>query len=408
MCQMHIQLDIVGGIAGDMFVAGMLDCFSSLKPKVLEAVATVVPHNVGHAELTEGINSGISGLHFKLHEIERDGIQHNHHGHHTHHSDGDHQHTHHTTYRYICQHLQQSGLDASVCQVAIDILTIIGKAEAKIHSKSLDEVHFHELADWDSVMDVVAVAVILDALKDTRWSISKLPLGQGLVNTAHGLIPVPAPATAEILQGFEFVDDGVAGERITPTGAAILRYLHDTEGLCTSAKGILQGTGYGLGTKKLANMPNILRVLHFSQPKQPLQQSDQVMLIEFDVDDMTGEELATAADIIRATEGVIDLLSYATRGKKNRPVESFRVMVKPDQLTQVVNACFNQTSTIGLRYRLESRQLLKRLLSRVDEHQVKEVSRPDGTKTIKIEHDELLQLPTLLQRRKTKYTAETN
>ena len=120
-----------------------------------------------------------------------------------------------------------SALNEEITNLAIELLTILGKAEAKIHAKNLTDVHFHELADWDSLMDVVASAVIINALANSSWSISKLPLGDGLVQTQHGLIPVPAPATAEILTGFEFFDDGVKGERITPTGAAILSLLRD-------------------------------------------------------------------------------------------------------------------------------------------------------------------------------------
>jgi uncharacterized protein (DUF111 family) len=218
----HIHLDIVGGIAGDMFIATMLDMFDDLQTKVLTSIAKVLPEEAGKPVLFKGLNAGISGLRFEL-KTPRTELHVVHEHSHGHSNEHIHDH-HHTTYQYLCQLLNESSLKDDVTQVAIDLLTIIAKAEATIHDKTLDDVHFHELADWDSLMDVVASAVILHELAESSWSISKLPLGGGLVNTQHGLIPVPAPATAEILTGFEFFDDGIQGERITPTGAAILRY----------------------------------------------------------------------------------------------------------------------------------------------------------------------------------------
>ncbi|AWB66101.1 LarC family nickel insertion protein [Saccharobesus litoralis] len=427
MSSTHIHLDIVGGIAGDMFIAAMLDCQPSLKKPVLEAVAQVIPDNIGQAELYAGINSGISGLKFKLalnNNAEENGHHHTHehehehehkheHGHkHTHdhtHHEHEHSHSERTTYRFICQLINQSQLAESVKLIAIDLLTIIGKAEAKVHNKTLDDVHFHELADWDSVMDVVAIAVILAQLTKVKWSISDLPLGSGLVKTAHGLIPVPAPATAEILTGFRFIDDGVAGERITPTGAAILRYLKQQKCLVTRSCGVLQAIGYGLGTKQFKGMPNILRATAFTQNTSLSEEpsSESITVVEFDIDDMTGEELALAADKLRSFTGVVDLVTYASKGKKNRATESFRLLVKPQQLDEVVQACFQQTSTIGLRYHQQARQCLARTAGHIENLAVKWVDRPEGQRTVKVEHDELVSLPTLAARRAVKYSKES-
>ena len=122
----------------------------------------------------------------------------------------------------------------------------------------VDEVHFHEIGDWDSLMDVMAAGSIAAALEGARWSVSALPRGGGLVRTRHGLLPVPAPATARLLDGFTWRDDGIGGERVTPTGAAILRHLVGA----AAARGVvgrLQGTGTGAGTRELPGQPNILR-----------------------------------------------------------------------------------------------------------------------------------------------------
>jgi uncharacterized protein (TIGR00299 family) protein len=394
----HIHLDIVGGIAGDMFISAMLDAFADLQAEVLKSASTVLPEDAGIAMLTAGINSGISGLQFKLKPHESENNTNHHKQTHSHaHSE---QHTHqHTTFKYLCELLRHSSLNADVIQVAIDLLTIIAKAEAKIHGKTLDDVHFHELADWDSLMDVVASATILHALSSCSWSTSKLPLGGGLVKTQHGLIPVPAPATAEILIGFEFFDDGIQGERITPTGAAILRYLFDKGLLTSQQQGHLQATGYGLGTKVFVGMPNILRVLSFDTEKSTDEQKNTVVLIEFDIDDMTSEELALSLDLLREQQGVVDVVVQTARGKKNRAVELVRILASSDHYQDIIEYSFLQTTTIGLRYRFETRRYLKRELHDIDGDAYKSVTRPDGSQTIKIEHDRLVSISTLQKRR---------
>lgn len=392
--KLHIHLDIVGGIAGDMFIAAILDTFEGLQADVLKSVATVLPPEQGSAVLSKGINSGISGLRFQLqpHSAEKtDADSHPH----SHAKDSHH----HTTYKYLCEYLQKSALDPEVIRVAIELLTIVAKAEAKIHGTTLDEVHFHELADWDSLMDVVASASILVALSLSSWSISKLPLGGGLVQTQHGLIPVPAPATSEILIGFDFFDDGIQGERITPTGAAILRYLWNNELITQPQQGVLQATGYGLGSKVFSGMPNILRGLVFDKQTTASEQQGTVVLIEYDVDDMTSEELALSVDLLRAYQGVVDVVVQTARGKKNRAVEVVRILASPEHYQNVIEYCFLETTTIGLRYRFETRCFLKRDLLEVDGDNYKSVTRPDGSQTLKIEHDQLSSIATLQKRR---------
>lgn len=455
----HIHLDIVGGIAGDMFISAMLDMFTPLKSDVFNAVNGVLPDGTGKPVLSEGLNAGISGLRFKLEtpemtsgENESFGHEHSHahedkhshsHNHcepHVHSSDHSHEHYHkhkhshaehqehtdnhshshheHTTYQHLCGLMENSELDESVKNIAIELLTIIAKAEAKIHAKTLADVHFHELADWDSLMDVVASAVILNTLAQCSWSTSTLPLGGGLVDTQHGLIPVPAPATAEILIGFEFFDDGIQGERITPTGAAILRYLSNNSLLTTRQQGHLENTGYGLGTKVFPGMPNILRATIFdlvgSKKCSGLENNTQdtqqgsVVIIEFDIDDMTGEELGLSMELIRSYEGVVDVVSQSARGKKNRAVELIRVMAESTHYQNIIAYCFLQTTTIGLRYRFETRSFLLREHGVVNGDAYKSVQRPDGIETTKIEHDQLTSLPTLNDRRMKKYKIESS
>jgi uncharacterized protein (DUF111 family) len=230
--------------------------------------------------------------------------------------------------------------------------------------------------------------------------VSPLPRGGGLVHTLHGLLPVPAPATAAILSGFEWRDDGISGERVTPTGAAILRHL--VREAHAAPAGRLAATGTGAGTRQLPGIANVLRVLVFETAASPL--SDRVAVIEFEVDDMTGEEIGVAAERLRARDGVLDLSIGQRFGKKGRPMQSFRLLVRIDAGDAAAEACFVETSTIGLRLREERRHLLAREGTTAHGVPVKTVQRPHR-RTVKAESDALTG-PSLASRRTLKRKAE--
>lgn len=393
----HIHLDAVGGIAGDMFVAAMLDAFPELGERVFADLAKVLPADAGRPLLAEGSSGAVRCLRFGLEAAEPHG---HHHGHSHHHG---HDHHHHTRYRDLVARIERAGLSGETAAQAGGILRHIAEAEAHIHNVSLDEVHFHELADWDSLMDVVAAGSIAAALAGSRWSVSELPRGGGMVRTQHGLLPVPAPATAEILKGFAWRDDGVSGERVTPTGAAILRHLAAGSG---KAEGRLAASGTGAGTRDLPGMPNILRVLAFVPAAVG---HDRVAVLSFDIDDMTGEEIGVAADRLRALDGVRDLAIATLIGKKGRPLQSFRLLVAPEALDGVKERCLAETSTIGLRWHHEERDMLERRGDTVRDGgkavRVKRVVRPGGP-TAKVESDDLASLDSLTERRAVKERLE--
>jgi uncharacterized protein (DUF111 family) len=211
------------------------------------------------------------------------------------------------------------------------------------------------------------------------------------VKTAHGLLPVPAPATAHLLQGLTVQDDGVDGERLTPTGAAIVRYIADQLTLRSRPMGRLQATGYGAGTRDLPGLANVVVVQVISDV---LQSGDTVTVLEWDIDDMTGEEIAVACDHLRACEGVLDLVTVPMMGKKGRPVTGFRVLALPSHVDAVAQAVFTQTSTLGLRLRQDQRLILPRVLK----SGVKVAVRPAAT-TAKAESDVVAARPTLAARR---------
>lgn len=293
-----------------------------------------------------------------------------------------------------------AGLSEGTAEAAIAILTILAEAEARMHAMPVEEVHFHEIGDWDSLMDVVAAGSIAAALTGASWSVAPLPLGGGLVKTAHGLLPVPAPATTDILVGFEWRDDGIAGERVTPTGAAILKHLVRDKEVGRPARARLAAVGYGAGTRQMAGLPNVLRATLF-QAGAPAGTEERLAEVAFDIDDMTGEEIAVAADRLRALEGVRDLRLISGIGKKGRPLTTFALLLVPERLDAVAAEIFLQSSTLGLRWHETHRRILPREQGMTAQGRpVKQVTRPDGCITAKIENDALAEAATLAERRR--------
>ncbi len=346
-------------------------------------VAAVLPAGVGHAKLTEYMASGIAARQFNLVLAEGGDVA---------------RHGQDTTYRAMRELLEKANLSSGTCTVACAILHRIAEAEARVHAIPIDRVHFHEIADWDALMDVTAAGSICAALEGASCSLSPLPLGGGLVDTAHGKLPVPAPATALILEGYDWHDDGVAGERVTPTGAAILA--HVTGGVHgIRPAGRLSATGYGAGTRTMAGLPNILRVSVFDTG-QGAMQHDSVIQLACDIDDMTGEELGAAVDILRDRAGVVDVILLNGQGKKSRPVVRLELLVRPDHADGVAVQLFDLTSTLGLRRTVVDRLVLPRdSETGPSGARRKRTRRPAGHETLKVESDDLIGVDILAARR---------
>ena len=367
---MFIHLNPIGGIAGDMFIAAMLDAWPELKPKVFDAMRQTGLPSDWSLELKSASSSSITGKKLII--------------------TGDANNTHFSTgnYKDICKRLSDSALPPAVIERAIDIFHRLAVAEGAVHGKSIEAVHFHEIADWDSICDIVGTATILDLLNCSEWSVDYIPMGSGTVNTAHGLMPVPAPATSQLLKGYILADDGISGERVTPTGAAILTHIAASQNMKRN-NGRLMASGYGLGTKELKGVPNMLRILAFEETTAELRTNDEVGEITFEVDDQTGEELAVALDILRTTQGVLDVVQYMVFGKKGRLATSVRVLCYPDYIDRAIEQIFLQTTTIGLRKQILNRSVLNRENISLDGVNAKKSIRPDGVITIKADMDEL-------------------
>jgi uncharacterized protein (TIGR00299 family) protein len=380
-----IRLDAVGGVAGDMFVAAMLDALPDLRDRVLADAAAVLPKGAGQPVLEPGTSAGLHCLRFGLSEPPR------------------HDHAHpHAAFRDMVARIEAAPLAQGTAAHATAILRLLAEVEAAIHHVPVDQVHFHEIGDWDSLMDVTAAGSVAAALDGAQWTVSALPRGDGLVRTRHGLLPVPAPATARLLEGFRWRDDGIGGERVTPTGAAILRHLVTAPDARVSGR--LRATGTGAGTRELPNQPNILRATVFAEVLAEPGDEDIIVLC-FDIDDMTAEELGVAADRLRDVHGARDLVLVPAIGKKGRPVHTFRLLVEPGAQDAVVAACFTETSTIGLRWHTEQRMVLPRKASVAGPLRVKTVTRPLGPSR-KAESDDLSAIAGLEARRAAKRAAE--
>jgi hypothetical protein len=274
--------------------------------------------------------------------------------------------------------LATSALDVKVRARAIDIFTHLAQAEARVHGMSVDTVAFHEVGAWDSIADIVAAAFLIEALGTCTWSLGPLPVGSGRVRSAHGMLPVPAPATALLLEGFACFDDGLPGERVTPTGAAILRHLAPAASLGRAPRRLVR-SGCGFGSRRFAGLSNVLRVLEFSDDCALGTESDQVLAIRFEVDDQTGEDLAVGLDRLRALEGVLDVQQAASFGKRGRLFAAIQVLARPEMSESVTAACFRETTTIGLRLeRLERRTLERRAARAQSGLRVKIAERPGG------------------------------
>lgn len=386
----HIHLDAVGGIAGDMFVACLVSALPELRERVLNDCRAVLPEPLKPG-FTKRVTGGIAALGFGLSREAQGGSVRE--------PDA-------TTYTAMRQMIECAPLEAGTATEAAAILHQIADAESQIHAVPIEQVHFHELADWDSLMDVVAAGSVAAALSGTSWSVSELPIGSGTIETRHGLLPALSPAAAHLLRGFKLHDDDVPGERVTPTGAAVLAHLIPLQGSYRGQRpgGRLAASGFGAGTRDLPGMANVLRALVFETTT--MEEMQDIAVISFDVDDMTGEELAVAADRLRAEDGVIDLAMTACVGKKGRVGQEFRLLVRPTNVEAVADTCFEETSTLGLRWRVEQRITLARETVDSNGVRVKRARRPDGRLTAKAESDDLCRVPGLSARRAVRAKAE--
>lgn len=255
--------------------------------------------------------------------------------------------------------IEQSNLSTGVKDDAIAIFKRIAQAEAKIHGKTIDQVHFHEVGAVDSIVDVVSSVIGIAELGIQKIYSSSVATGIGMAKTEHGLLPLPAPATLEILAGAPIYSSGVTAELATPTGAAILmQYATFTEEI---PKMKLLRTGYGAGAREL-EIPNVLSVLIGEQAEEVY---EEVTLIETNIDDISAEILGYTMESLLEL-GALDVWFTPIEMKKNRPAILLSVLVSSSYSEQFIDKIFTETSTLGVRVSRQSRVVAEREIIQAD------------------------------------------
>ncbi len=333
-----LLLEPIGGIAGDMFLAAAFDL-------------GVSPDEVARA--LSGLN--VPGWRFEVSRAERHAIS----GTHLDVVVDETAHHHHTSLREIRAMIDAcSTMSPGAKAKAQRIFTVIGEAEAHIHGIPVEDVHFHEVGAVDSIVDVCGAAVALDLLGDPEVRSLPPPLGSGSVRSAHGQMPVPAPATLEILRDVPVRFEGV-GELTTPTGAAILKAIAR---IVPFGEVVVDKVGFGVGTKDFRDRPNVLRASLARASAQPLQ---GVWVIEANIDDMSPQLLG--ALIERTIElGAHDAFVTPVVMKKSRPGHLFTVIAPGERRDALIEVLLSESTTIGVRFRPSERLPLERRFEKVE------------------------------------------
>jgi pyridinium-3,5-bisthiocarboxylic acid mononucleotide nickel chelatase len=342
-----LYLDCFAGASGDMLVGAMLDCgldFELLRNELLKL--GVQGYNLS---LKRVDRSGISAAKFDVNLMAEPHA----HGHHHH----DHEHSHHRALSEIKQIISSSSLSEHVKQRAQTIFQRIGQAESKIHDIPIESVHFHEVGAIDSIVDIVGVCVAFEALKIDRIISSPLHVGSGTFQCAHGTYPVPGPATAELLKGVPIYSKDVEGELVTPTGAAIISTLAESYGPTPMMK--IEKIGYGAGTRDYPKFPNTLRAVIGELEEDADRTPTTVTVIEANIDDLNPQVFGYLMEKALAA-GALDIFYTPVQMKKNRPGVLLTLLCDPADRERMCDLIFRETTTLGVRYRNEQREILTR------------------------------------------------
>lgn len=357
--------ELIGGISGDMFVAALLDL--GLPLGQLKAELKKIPT----------LKFQLKTAHKHVHAVRA------------------------TQFQVICPGqeaprswqqirtlLQRSKLAKDVKDTSIEIFSQLALAEAKIHGVAVDNVHFHEVGATDSIVDIVAAAIGIAALKIDQMHFSRIPLGHGVTRSQHGPLPVPGPATLELLKGLPTFGVEIECETVTPTGAAIVKTLG--RGFGDQPSMTIEKIGYGTGQKEFANRPNLFR-LSIGESAAHLQH-EEMLVIETNIDDMNPQHFDHVMEQLFAS-GARDVFLAPVQMKKNRPATLLTAICDIAQRDTLAAVILQETSTIGLRYYPVRRILLDRktriVKTRHGEITVKIVTQPDGRQRATPEYDDL-------------------
>ncbi len=355
------------GAAGDMLMAALLELHPE-PDKFIEKLNSIGIPNV-NIEKEKTKKCGITGTHVRvmvdgieenedlfgpLHNHHHDEGHHHHDEEHHHHDEGHHHHHHHHhtglgDIEHIVKHLD---ISEKVKNDVISVYRLIAEAESKAHDCEIENIHFHEVGTMDAVADVTGVCMLLDDIKPDNIIVSPVNVGYGQVRCAHGILPVPAPATEYILSGVPIYSGNIEGELCTPTGAALLKYFADEFGNMPLIS--IQKTGYGMGTKDFETANCVRAFLGEAEDK-----TDKVIELMCNIDDMTGERLGFAMNRLLES-GAADVFTTPIGMKKNRPGVLLTCICSEDKREEMVRLIFKHTTTIGIRENRLDRYILDR------------------------------------------------
>ncbi len=385
----HIHLDCSSGIAGDMFLASLIDLGANI-----DRIQDVLAHaGLDHpAILVSRVRrAGISALHVDVPGAEettthqstdgkyddRDGVDRVAQKSHDRHGTGNGEETHHhvhRTYATIRDNITQMALPETVRRSALSVLHRLAAAESKVHGLPIDQVHFHEVGAVDTIADILGVCLAMEDLGMPSVTATTVALGSGTVRAAHGLLPVPAPATMELLRGVPIWDGGgVEAELTTPTGAALLTEFCSSYGPMPPM--VVDAVGMGAGSRELEDRPNVLRAVmgirkefeigsrgHMAgqvHPTPPDLPSDHLVEIRTNIDDMPAELLASLSDGL-LSKGALDVWITPIVMKKGRSGHMLSILCRPDDLAVLATTILKESTAFGLRWSLTERVRLPR------------------------------------------------
>lgn len=390
-----LYYDCFCGISGDMNLGALIDLGVD-KEYLLNEIAKLNISSEYGIDIRKDIKNGITGTkvdviikkqdnhnhvhfdegnhnetHTHTHGLDQD-FHHDHHNHHHNHMDEQHSHedlnieenkTHHhhehRNFNDIKNIISSSELSDKVKGLSLAIFMRIAEAEAEVHGKTIDEVHFHEVGAIDSIIDIVGAAIALDYLKVDKIMASPIQLGGGFVKCAHGLIPVPAPATIRILKNIPVKTGIVNFETTTPTGAAILA--ENVEVYTDKTEFSIEKIGYGLGTREL-EIPNVLRVYLGEEIRN--EDIEEQHLLETNIDDMNPEIYSYVEEKLFES-GALDVFKTPIIMKKGRPAIKLSVLVNKKVEDKVLEVIFKETTSIGVRKFNVEKIMLNREFSKV-------------------------------------------
>ncbi len=357
-------LDCFSGLSGDMLLGALLD--AGLPFEDLQQTLARLPLSGCELHRSRESRHGIQGTRFRV--ILGDEPQP------------------HRDLAAIRELIRQAGLPPRVTEGSLAVFERLALAEGRIHGVPPERVHFHEVGAADSIIDIVGAVFGLERLGIDRLHVSPLPLGRGFVETAHGRLPLPAPATLALLEGVPVQDAGVAAELVTPTGAALIRVLGASFGPMPPL--VVERIGYGVGSRDLPQLPNLLRLLIGKPPSGP--ETDTVAILETNLDDMPPEGLGFLMERL-FDSGALDVLFLPVQMKKNRPGTQVQVICPPGKADDLAELIFAESSTLGIRCRYSLRKLLRREAAELDSPwgklAAKRVSRPDGSSFLRPEYE---------------------